>query len=155
MIRLGILSDTHGLLRPSVLDRLVGCDRILHAGDVGDPEILQRLASLAPVDAVRGNVDVGDGLAGLPSIVSGKAEDVAYRMVHQREQIAPDWPREAQLIIFGHSHRPEIEWHGSTLWLNPGACGRRRFHLPLTVARVTVDGRRVLPEILSVEEAGE
>lgn len=152
MLRLGILSDTHGLLRPRVLERLAGCDRILHAGDVGDLQILQQLESIAPVDAVRGNVDLGHGLESLPSVVSGGAGDVTYRMIHQREQVPAVWQKEAQLILFGHSHRPELEWRGGVLWLNPGACGRRRFHLPLTVARVTLVGRRIVPEILSVDE---
>ena len=151
MIKLGIVSDTHGLLRPEVLDRLAGSDRILHAGDVGAVEILEQLRELAPVDAVRGNVDLGDGLASLPTVVAGTAEEVSYRMIHQREHVPAEWQKEARLILFGHSHRPEMEWHGNTLWLNPGAAGRRRFHLPLTVAIVTVDGRRIVPEILSVE----
>ena len=152
MARLGIVSDTHGLLRPRVLERLAGCDRILHAGDVGDPRILEQLRELAPTDAVRGNVDFGDGLASLPSVVAGSVDEVSYRMVHQRDHIPPAWRREAHLILFGHSHRPEVEWHGRTLWLNPGAAGPRRFHLPLTVAIVTVTGSRLVPELLSVED---
>ncbi len=151
MIRLGIVSDTHGQLRPRVLEQLAGCDRILHAGDVGDPTILDRLSEIAPTDAVRGNTDFGERLSALPAVVSGSAEEVAYRMIHQREHVPVDWQSSAQLIVYGHSHRPELEWRGRTLWLNPGAAGPRRFHLPLTVAVVTIDGPRVIPEIFSVE----
>lgn len=150
MLRLGVVSDTHGLLRPQVLERLRGCHRILHAGDVGAPEILDQLRQLAPVEVVRGNVDAGP-LASLPETVSGQAEDVRYRMVHRRADVPGEWSREAGLIIFGHSHRPELEWHGGALWLNPGAAGPRRFSLPLTLAHVTVDGSRIIPEIFSLE----
>lgn len=152
MIKLGIVSDTHGLLRETVLQRLAGCDRILHAGDVGDPEILDRLAEIAPVDAVRGNVDIGEALASLPSVVTGSAEEITYRIVHQQEHAEEAWRNTSQLIIYGHSHRPEMQWRGGGLWLNPGAAGRRRFHLPLTVAVVTVVGKRLIPEILSVDD---
>ena len=152
MVRLGIVSDTHGLLRPTVLERLANCDKILHAGDVGDAAILDRLAAIAPTEAVRGNVDFGDRLSALPSVLSGSADQVSFRMVHQREHVPAEWQADSQLIIFGHSHRPELEWRGRTLWMNPGAAGPRRFHLPLTVAIVTIDGARVIPEIMSVEE---
>ncbi len=151
MIRLGIVSDTHGQLRSRVLEQLDGCDRILHAGDVGDATILDRLGELAPTDAVRGNVDFGDRLSALPAVISGSAEQVAYRMIHQREHVPVDWQSSAQLIIYGHNHRPELEWRGRTLWLNPGAAGPRRFHLPLTVAVVTIHESQMVPEIFSVE----
>ncbi|MEM1181634.1 MAG: metallophosphoesterase family protein [Acidobacteriota bacterium] len=150
MLRLGVVSDTHGLLRPEVLERLRGCHRILHAGDVGDPRILESLGNIAPVEAVRGNVDSGP-LSALPETVSGDAESLSYRMVHRREDVPAEWSRQAGLVIFGHSHRPELEWRGGCLWLNPGAAGPRRFSLPLTLARVTVDGRRLIPELLSLE----
>lgn len=150
-MRLGILSDTHGLLREEVLGLLVGSDLILHAGDVGDERILQRLRELAPVLAVRGNTDTDPPLTALPFSV---VEDLAGQrvcMVHRREDVLPAWAHEASLIVFGHSHRPELEWRGRALLLNPGACGAPRFRLPLTVARVelTADGR-LEPEILRV-----
>jgi putative phosphoesterase len=152
-MRIGILSDTHGLLRPRVLELLAGCQRILHAGDVGDPAILKRLAALAPVTAVRGNMDAGRELLGLPDSVRGELGEVAFGMVHRREDVPRTWLKETRLILFGHSHRPELEWQGGCLLLNPGACGQHRFRLPLTVARVQLlpDGR-FAPEILSVED---
>jgi putative phosphoesterase len=151
----GVLSDTHGILRPQVLERLAGCELLLHAGDVGVAEgeapILTRLARLAPVLAVRGNTDGGELAAALPAVQSGELAGVAYRMTHRREDVHPNWLHEARLIVFGHSHRPELEWRGDRLLLNPGSCGARRFQLPLTVAVVTVTGQRLVPEILAVE----
>jgi uncharacterized protein len=154
-VRVGVLADTHGILRPQVLERLAGCELLLHAGDVGTAEgeapILARLARLAPVVAVRGNTDGGELAAALPAVQGGEMAGVTYRMTHRREDVHPDWLREARLIVFGHSHRPELEWRGDCLLLNPGSCGARRFQLPLTVAVVTVAGQRLVPEILAVE----
>jgi putative phosphoesterase len=150
-MRVGILADTHGLLRPRVLERLAGCDRLLHAGDVGDPEVLAALRAIAPIEAVRGNVDQGPELDRLPHTLRGSLGELAFGMVHRREDMPADWPERARLVIFGHSHRPELGWRGHTLLLNPGACGPRRFQLPLTIAVVTVVGDRLVPELLAVE----
>ena len=150
-MRVGVLSDTHNLLRPRVLERLEGCERILHAGDVGDLEILERLRRVAPVEAVRGNTDAGRTATELPSELAGDLGGLPFGMVHRREDVDPAWPRRLRLVIFGHSHRPELEWRGDCLLLNPGACGARRFHLPLTLAILTVAESRIVPEILAVE----
>ena len=150
MLRVAILSDTHGLLRPRVLELAAGSDRILHAGDVGDPAILDRLRRIAPVAAVRGNMD-GGALADLPPVVAGELDGLPYRMTHRREDVDPAWPGEARLIVFGHSHRPELEWRSGCLLLNPGAVGARRFQLPLTMALVRVTDGRLVPEIVAVE----
>ncbi|HVS00382.1 MAG TPA: metallophosphoesterase family protein [Thermoanaerobaculia bacterium] len=147
-MRVGVLSDTHSLLRPRVLELLAGCDRILHAGDVGDLAILEQLRRIAPVEAVRGNVDSGEEL---PEELSGDLGGLPFRMIHRREDAPPSWLRGLRLLVFGHSHRPELEWRGSCLLLNPGACGPRRFYLPLTLAILTVAAERIVPEILSVE----
>jgi putative phosphoesterase len=149
-VRIGILSDTHNLLRPRVLELLAGCDRILHAGDVGGPELLERLRGIAPVEAVRGNTDVGE-MASLPEWLAGDLAGIAFHMVHRGEDVERDWLRQSRLVVHGHSHRPELSWHGSCLLLNPGACGPRRFHLPLTLAILTVADHRIVPEILAVE----
>lgn len=163
MIRLGILSDTHGRLRPEVLELLAGSDLILHGGDVGDPAILDQLRQLAPVWAVRGNTDTSPPLTALPFTVTEELEDgeppgsaiLRIFMVHQREDVPREWltrarSSESRLIVFGHSHRPEIEWRGRCLLLNPGACGHPRFTLPLTLARVTFQDQRIEPEIWTV-----
>ena len=151
-MQIGVLSDTHGLLRPTVLRRLRGVEHILHAGDVEDPAILDQLRAVAPVTAVRGNTD-GGPTAHLPWQAQGDFAGVTWRMVHRREDVPTEWLRETRLIVHGHSHRPELSWHGnSCLVLNPGACGKRRFQLPLTIARLTIVEGRIVPELVSVEE---
>ncbi len=147
-MRVGVIADTHGLLRPKVLTLLEGCDRILHAGDVGEREILQKLGHIAPVAAVRGNTDTDTSL---PETLAGDLDGLPFGMIHQRELAEPGWIPSLRLLIFGHSHRPELEWQGACLFLNPGACGPRRFSLPLTLAVLTIAGGRLVPEILAVE----
>jgi predicted phosphodiesterase len=100
---------------------------------------------------VRGNWDGGEMGDALPAVRTGELHGLPYRMTHRREDVPPAWPRESRLIVFGHSHRPELEWQGDCLLLNPGSCGSRRFRLPLTVAVVRVAGDRLIPEILAVE----
>jgi hypothetical protein len=156
-----VVSDTHGLLRPRVTELLAGCDAILHAGDVGEPEVLEALRRIAPVTAVRGNVDTAGVLARLPDRVSGvlgaaprttaPANTVRYRMVHRGDDVEDAWTEGHALVVFGHSHRPEIGWRGSCLLLNPGACGPRRFRLPLTLALLDVRDGRIVPELRAVE----
>lgn len=150
-MRIGVVSDTHGLVRPRALDVLFGVDRILHAGDVGHPDVLTQLATIAPVTAVRGNVDTGATLAKLPLRHESEAEGLRFGLVHRRADIPAAWPRDLRFVVFGHSHQPEMSWEGSCLLLNPGSCGRRRFHLPATIAILTLRDGRVVPEILSVE----
>jgi putative phosphoesterase len=149
-MRVGVVSDTHNLLRPEVLQRLGGCERILHAGDVGDLGILNELGRIAPVLAVRGNIDLG-AAARLPASLAGDLGGLPFRMVHRREDVDPAWMPGLRLLIFGHSHQPEVEWQGDCLLLNPGSCGPRRFHLPLSLAILTVAGQRILPEILTLD----
>jgi len=147
-MRVGVLADTHGLLRPEVLERLAGCDRILHAGDVGGPEILDALRAIAPVEAVRGNTDA---MGRLPESIAGDLGGLPFRMIHRREDADPAWMPRLRLLVFGHSHRPELAWQSDCLLLNPGACGGRRFKLPLTIAILRVAEGRLVPEILAVE----
>jgi uncharacterized protein len=149
-MRVGVIADTHGLLRPRVVERLAACDRILHAGDVGGREVLARLRAMAPVDAVRGNVDDGPEAEALAPALAGELDGLAFGMIHRREDVPRAWVKEMRLIVFGHSHRPELEWQGSCLLLNPGACGPRRFSYPLTIALLTVAGGRLTPEIVAV-----
>ncbi len=151
--RLGILSDTHGLLRPSALERLRGCDLLVHAGDVGDEAVLPPLDALAPLHVVRGNVDVDGTLGRLPATVELTLDGVEIRVVHRREDVPASWLRlRPGLVVFGHSHRPELEWRGDLLMLNPGAAGRPRFRLPTTLAIVTLHQGRITPEIIALDD---
>jgi putative phosphoesterase len=152
-MRVTILSDTHGLLRPEVLEKARGSDRIFHAGDVGDPGILEQLRLIAPVEAIRGNVDTHGELARLPQRLDGDLDGIAFRMIHRREDVEDSWFREVKLIVYGHSHRPELAWRSGCLLLNPGAVGQRRFKLPLTLARITIQDGRLIPEILAIESS--
>jgi len=133
--RIGVISDTHGLLRPEALEALEGVDRILHAGDIGDPDHLDALARIAPVTAVRGNIDRGPWAESLPEAVSLTIGGLRIHMIHDRKDLQVDPKVEGwNVVISGHSHKPGIEETGSTLWLNPGAAGPRRFRLPITLA---------------------
>ncbi|MFN4059430.1 MAG: metallophosphoesterase family protein [Paracoccus hibiscisoli] len=130
--RIGVISDTHGLLRPEVLEALHGVDRILHAGDIGDPGHLDVLARIAPVTAIRGNIDQGAWAQALPETVSLTIGALRIHMIHDRKALSAD--PASTVVISGHSHRPGIEETRGILWLNPGAAGPRRFRLPITLA---------------------
>lgn len=133
--RIGVISNTHGLLRLEALEALEGVDRILHAGDIVDPDHLGALARIAPGAAVRGNVDRGHWAEALPETVSLMIGGLRIHMIHDRKALQADpGAEEWDVVISGHSHKPCIEETGSTLWLNPGAAGPRRFRLPITLA---------------------
>ena len=130
-----MISDTHGLLRPEALDAFSGVQQILHAGDIGDPGHLDALARIAPVTAVRGNIDRGPWAQALPETASLTIGGLRIHMVHDRKALRADPAAEGwDVVISGHSHKPGIEEAGSILWLNPGAAGPRRFRLPITLA---------------------
>lgn len=147
----GVISDTHGLLRPEAVRALAGCDLILHAGDVGRPEILDELAALAPVRAVRGNVD-GGALAGLPWTEAVDLGGHLVYMLHIIEELDLD-PVVAGvgLLVHGHTHRPRLATHLGVPVLNPGSAGPRRFDLPVTVARVRIDDAGLHPRIVELD----
>ncbi len=133
--RIGVISDTHSLLRPEALEALKGVNRILHAGDIGDPNHLVALARIAPVTAIRGNIDRGHWAKDLPETVSLTIGGLRIHMIHDRKALQADPGAEGwDVVISGHSHKPGIEETSSTLWLNPGAAGPRRFRLPITLA---------------------
>jgi putative phosphoesterase len=138
-VKIGVLSDTHGLLRPEVLPLLAGSDHILHLGDVGDPEILEVLAKIAPVTAISGNIDTHGLCAKLPETEVATLAGLHFYMLHDMQQLDLD-PAAAGFaaILFGHSHKPSIAWKRGVLYLNPGSCGPRRFNLPITCARITI-----------------
>jgi len=144
VLKIGVISDTHGLLRPEALDALRGSDRIVHAGDVGGPEILDQLREIAPVTAVRGNVDHGPWARALPKSEVLESDRTAIYVIHILSELDLK-PESAGFaaVIYGHSHIPKLETKNGVIFLNPGSAGPRRFNLPVTVGRLTIDGGKV------------
>ena len=139
MHRIGLISDTHGLLRPEALALLKGCEHIVHAGDIGDPEILESLAQLAPVTAVRGNNDKGTWARILPEIDCVRIERVSILIIHDLKELDSESMRkDVRVIVSGHSHRPNIEDRDGVLYVNPGSAGPRRFKLPISIAELRI-----------------
>ena len=146
----GVISDTHGLLRPQAVEALRGSEIIIHAGDVGDAAILESLRQLAPIFAVRGNIDHGD-CATLPATEIVEIGDVLFFVLHDIAELDLDPPTAGfAAVVCGHSHQPSIKTRDGVLYLNPGSAGPRRFKLPVTVSRVRVSGRDVQPEIVTL-----
>jgi putative phosphoesterase len=152
----GLISDTHGLLRDEALRALDGCDLILHAGDVGKPEILEALTSLAPLVAVRGNVDKGAWASALPVTAVAQAGPAAIYVLHDLHQLDLD-PAAAgfQVVVSGHSHQPARREQSGTLFLNPGSAGPRRFKLPVTVARLDLGKTPWEVEFIHLDTTGQ
>jgi uncharacterized protein len=150
--RLGVISDTHGLLRPQALAAFAGVELIIHAGDIGDPKILRRLERLAPVHAVRGNVDRGDWAADLPLTRVVEVGGVLIYVLHELFCLDLD-PAAASIssVIFGHSHRPHQERQNGVLYLNPGSAGPKRFTLPVTLALLTLQGHSLHAELVELK----
>jgi putative phosphoesterase len=148
----GIISDTHGLLRPEALRALRGSDRILHAGDVGAPEILEALAQIAPVTAIRGNVDTAPWARTLPATEVVNAGGVSIFMLHNLAQL--DLKPEAagfDVVIYGHTHHPKMEERNGVLYFNPGSAGPRRFNLPVSLGKLMIEEGKVRAKLVSLE----
>lgn len=152
MPRIGVISDTHGLVRPQALRALRGVDLIVHAGDVGTPEVLDALRAIAPVVAVRGNNDRGRWARALAETEVVKQSGRVLYVLHDVHELDID-PREAgyDAVIAGHSHQPRVERRDGVLYLNPGSAGPRRFRLPVAVARLRLDARRLQAEIVTLD----
>ena len=159
-MKVGLISDTHGIWRAEIEAIFDGVEEIFHAGDVGAAEILERLRGIAPVTAVRGNVDEFGEVATLPSEVRTNVGGVRFLMRHvgaTAQAMPHDLKRllaleQIQVFVFGHSHRPHSEYLGDTLLLNPGAAGPRRFSLPLSVATLQIDGNGITPRFWHLKE---
>lgn len=152
-MKVGVISDTHGLLRPEALAALKGCERIIHAGDIGKPEILEQLKAIAPLHVVRGNNDLN----------APWADQIADRLlfdlngwqtllVHDMADVPATLDAGVRLVITGHSHKPGIEWRGDRLYLNPGSAGPRRFKLPVTLALLEVQEGAIEPRLVLLLE---
>ena len=148
----GVISDTHGLLRPEVFAPLKGAELIIHAGDIGPPEIIEALETLAPVHVVRGNCDHGTWANNLPKTHVSSFDGVNVYVIHDIGRLNVD-PRGAGFaaVIYGHSHEPRIEDRNGVLFLNPGSAGPRRFSLPVSVARLRVGTEGLEAEIVELD----
>lgn len=137
-MKIGVISDTHGLLRDEVIENLQGCDYIIHAGDIGSEEILDKLQGIAKTFAVRGNNDKEGYALKLPDFKEIEMDEVLIYVTHNKADI-PKELREIDLIIYGHSHKYSEDNIDGIIYLNPGSCGRKRFSLPLSMAIVEVN----------------
>jgi len=152
-MKIGVISDTHGLLRPEVAPALAGVDRILHLGDVGKISILSELEKIAPVTAIRGNVDHGGSCSELPETDVVLLEGRYIYMLHDLNTLHLD-PAAAKFaaVLFGHTHAPTLYKKKGVLYFNPGSCGPRRFNLPISLGRLTIEADgEVQAELISLE----
>jgi putative phosphoesterase len=149
---IGVISDTHGLLRPQALERLRGVDRIVHAGDIGSPEVLHALEAVAPVTAVRGNNDRSAWARALPETAVLRVGKIRLYVLHDVKTLAVD-PRATAIdaVIAGHSHKPSLTEQDGVLYMNPGSIGPRRFTLPIAMGFLTVRGPHVRGEIVYLD----
>ena len=151
LVTIGLISDTHGLLRPEAVAALQGSDAIIHAGDIGDPVILAELAKIAPVSAVRGNVDRGEWAEAVPETGVVEAGGVLIYILHNIDELDLD-PAAAgfKVVVTGHSHKPAVREKDGVLYVNPGSAGPRRFTLPIALGRLTVADGAVSAQLIEL-----
>lgn len=151
-MRIGLISDTHGLIREEALAFLWGCDQIIHAGDIGGPEILDALANIAPVVAVRGNNDKADWTNRLPEMLQLQLGSKSAYVLHDMAQLdVESLPAGVSIVICGHSHRPVVQRRDGVIYINPGSAGPRRFNLPISVGELIIKKNTVTPRIISLD----
>ena len=151
----GVLSDTHGLLRPEALAFLRGADHIVHAGDIGDAGVLEALRHIAPVTAVRGNNDFGAWAEKIAETELVKISGVSIYVLHDLKQLGPDPVAERfHVVVSGHSHQPRIDERDGVLYVNPGSCGPRRFKLPISLGELRISGKSVKAKLVELKLAG-
>ena len=149
--RIGLISDTHGLLRPEAVERLDGSDFIIHAGDIGHPDVLSQLARIAPVTAVRGNNDHAPWAARFREIEVLEVGSILIYVIHDVAQLDIDPAAgEFRAVVFGHSHRPSSEMRDGVLFCNPGSAGPRRFKLPVSVGELVIEGEELRPALFDL-----
>jgi len=154
-ILVGVISDTHGLLRPEAVAALRGTDLIIHAGDVGAPEVIETLRKLAPTFVVRGNVDKAHWAGALPMTAHVEVGELLFHVLHDISELDLDPAAVGYAaVVYGHSHQPSIEMRDDVLFLNPGSAGPRRFKLPVSIGRVSVSGQQLRPEIVELPVKG-
>lgn len=148
-MKVGVISDTHGLLRPEAIAALEGCEQIIHAGDIGSQDIVDQLTAIAPLHIVRGNNDMdADWAKPIADHLRFDIEGWQTLLVHDIADVPALLDDSVKLVITGHSHKPLIEWRGNTLYLNPGSAGRRRFKLPVTLALLEVNPGSMEPSLV-------
>lgn len=149
--KVGVISDTHGLLRPEAVTALAGSELILHAGDIGKPEIITELNRIAPVIAVRGNNDKGEWAKIIPEHKTIQVEEISIHLIHIVKEIALDLEQPSiQVIVSGHSHKPVIKEDQGILFLNPGSAGPKRFKLPISVACLHIHKTKIQAQIINL-----
>ena len=151
-MQVGLISDTHGLLRPEAVTALVGSDFIVHAGDIGDSSILDQLSKIAPITAVRGNNDKGMWASHIRDTEVLEVGAALIYVVHDVADLDLD-PAAAgfHVVVSGHSHQPAIEWRNDVLFINPGSAGPRRFKLPVSVATLTISAQAIAPRLVELD----
>jgi uncharacterized protein len=148
MIRIGVISDTHGLLRPAAIERLADADHIIHAGDIGDAAVIEELRKIAPTTAIKGNIDVADWARGYPDTELLRLGGRAIYVLHNLKELEIDPAASGMdVVISGHSHQPKVDTKDGVLYLNPGSAGPRRFTLPIALATLELSDRTILPRI--------
>lgn len=151
-VTIGVISDTHGLLRPEALEALRGTELILHAGDIGRSDLIGELEGVAPVIAIRGNIDMGSLWQGYPASRVVEVEGRRILMLHDIAELEPETMlADVDVVIYGHSHQPSIEHREGVLYLNPGSAGRRRFRLPITLARLRIEAGTIDAELIDLD----
>ena len=154
VIKVGLISDTHGLLRPHALEALRGCDYLIHGGDIGKPEILEALREIAPLTVVRGNNDTDDAWAAeVPLEAVLRVGEVGIYVTHILADVPETLPPDVAVVVTGHSHKPLQQMRHGLLFINPGSAGPRRFKLPITVGLLHIDGRDVRGELIELDLA--
>jgi putative phosphoesterase len=151
-VKVGLISDTHGLLRPQAMEALRGCDFLIHGGDIGKPEILQALCEIAPLTVVRGNNDTDDGWASdVPHEAVLRVGKLAIYVTHILADVPETLPPDVAVVVTGHSHKPLQQSRHGVLFINPGSAGPRRFKLPITVGMLHIDGLDVRGELIELQ----
>ncbi len=154
MLTVGLISDTHGLLRPEALAALEGCDHLIHGGDIGNAAILDTLRAIAPLTVVRGNNDTGAWAEGIPASAVLELEAVTIYAVHDLNTMTIDPAAQGvRVVVSGHSHRPAVQERDGVLYVNPGSAGPRRFSLPVSLAHLTVDGGKASARLVDLKPA--
>ncbi|MBB3103473.1 metallophosphoesterase family protein [Azomonas macrocytogenes] len=149
IFKIGVISDTHGLLRPEAIQALRGCDRLIHAGDIGRPEILDALAAIAPLSVIRGNNDEGEWAKRIPLSLDLLIGGLRIHVLHDLNAFNPASP-DVDVVIAGHSHKPTIERKDGVLYFNPGSAGPRRFKLPISMGYLHLQGKHVRGELVTL-----